>query len=107
MDDLPLRVDRTRLCSHRAHESDVRQRHAFCSDGLYNVAPSRWAGGFVGPHLRLFEARGRVHIEIRGRTLPLRGAGMAGVALADIGLPSKVLRSVVLLARSRAARPPR
>ena len=31
--------------------------------------------GAYGPHLRLFEAIGRVHPQILGRTLPLNGAG--------------------------------
>src|SRR5438445_3097590 len=56
--------------------------------------------GLRGPHLRLFEAIGRVHTEILGRTLPLNGAGVAGAALADIGLPPELLRGVALLARA-------
>ena len=56
--------------------------------------------GLRGPHLRLFEAIGRVHSEVLGRTLPLNGAGVAGAALADIGLPPELLRGVALLARA-------
>ncbi len=56
--------------------------------------------GLRGPHLRLFEAIGRVHPEILGRKLPLNGAGVAGAALADIGLPPELLRGVALLARA-------
>ncbi len=56
--------------------------------------------GLRGPHLRLFEAIGRVHAEILGRRLPLNGAGVAGAALADIGLPPELLRGVALLARA-------
>jgi citrate synthase len=56
--------------------------------------------GLRGPHLRLFEAIGRVHTQVLGRTLPLNGAGVAGAALADIGLPPELLRGVVLLARA-------
>jgi citrate synthase len=56
--------------------------------------------GLRGPHLRLFEAIGRVHPAILGRTLPLNGAGVAGAALADIGLPPELLRGVALLARA-------
>src|SRR5580692_12420050 len=41
--------------------------------------------GLRGPHLRLFEAVGRVHPEVLGRTLPLNGAGTCGAALAEIG----------------------
>ena len=56
--------------------------------------------GLRGPHLQLFEAIGRVHSEILGRKLPLNGAGVAGAALADIGLPPELLRGVALLARA-------
>jgi citrate synthase len=56
--------------------------------------------GLRGPHLRLFEAIGRVHPEVLGRRLPLNGAGVAGAALADIGLPPELLRGVALLARA-------
>jgi citrate synthase len=56
--------------------------------------------GLRGPHLRLFQAIGRVHPAILGRTLPLNGAGTCGAALADIGLPPSLLRGVALLART-------
>lgn len=56
--------------------------------------------GLRGPHLRLFEAIGRVHAEVLGRTLPLNGAGVAGAALTDLGLPPELLRGVALLARA-------
>ncbi|GAA1846582.1 citryl-CoA lyase [Asanoa iriomotensis] len=56
--------------------------------------------GLEGPHLRLFQAIGRVHPEILGRTLPLNGAGVAGAALADLGLPVDLLRGFALLARA-------
>jgi citrate synthase len=52
-----------------------------------------------GPHLALFEAVGRVHPEVLGRTLPLNGAGVCGAVLADIDLPVGVLRGFALLAR--------
>jgi citrate synthase len=55
--------------------------------------------GLYGPHLALFEAVGRVHPRILGRTLPLNGAGVGGAALADLGLPLELLRGTVLLAR--------
>jgi citrate synthase len=55
--------------------------------------------GLRGPHLQLFEAIGRVHPEVLGRTLPLNGAGACGAALADLGLPVDLLRGVALLAR--------
>ena len=34
--------------------------------------------GLLGPHLRLFEAIGRVHPQELGRRLPLNGAGVCG-----------------------------
>jgi len=56
--------------------------------------------GLRGPHLRLFEAIGRVHPDILGRRLPLNGAGVCGAALADLGLPIDLLRGFALLARA-------
>ncbi|MFI6278247.1 citryl-CoA lyase [Streptomyces sp. NPDC050988] len=56
--------------------------------------------GLRGPHLRLFEAVGRVHPQVLGRTLPLNGAGVCGAALADLGLPPDLLRGFALLART-------
>jgi citrate synthase len=56
--------------------------------------------GLRGPHLRLFEAVGRVHPAVLGRTLPLNGAGVCGAALADLGFPVGVLRGFALLARA-------
>ncbi|UUN25742.1 citryl-CoA lyase [Streptomyces sp. FIT100] len=56
--------------------------------------------GLKGPHLRLFEAVGRVHPKVLGRTLPLNGAGVCGAALADLGLPVGLLRGFALLARA-------
>lgn len=56
--------------------------------------------GLRGPHLRLFEAVGRVHPEILGRTLPLNGAGVCGAALADLGFSPEILRGFALLART-------
>ena len=52
-----------------------------------------------GVHLALFDAVGRVHPAVLGRTLPLNGAGVCGAVLADIGLPLGVVRGVALLAR--------
>ncbi len=58
------------------------------------------AEGLRGPHLRLFEAIGRVHPLVLGRRLPLNGAGTCGAALADLGLPPELLRGFALLART-------
>ena len=56
--------------------------------------------GLRGAHLRLFQAIGRVHPQVLGRTLPLNGAGVCGAALADLGLPIDLLRGFALLARA-------
>src|ERR1700755_2969730 len=56
--------------------------------------------GLRGPHLRLFEAIGRVDEQVLGRRLPLNGAGVCGAALADLGLPVELLRGSALLARA-------
>ena len=56
--------------------------------------------GSLGDHLRLFAAVGRVHERVLGRRLPLNGAGVAGAALADLGLPIDLLRAFALLART-------
>src|ERR1700712_5672917 len=48
--------------------------------------------GLRGPHLRLFEAIGRVHEQVLGRRLPLNGAGVCRAALGDPGLPIARLR---------------
>lgn len=53
-----------------------------------------------GPHLKLFEAIGRVHEQVLGRKLPLNGAGIAGAALADLKLPVSMLRGFSLFART-------
>ncbi|MGF4046219.1 citryl-CoA lyase [Paenarthrobacter nitroguajacolicus] len=56
--------------------------------------------GLRGPHLRLFEAIGRMSENALGRRLPLNGAGVCGAALADLGLPTDLLRGFALLARA-------
>ena len=56
--------------------------------------------GLLGPHLRLFDAIGRVHEQVLGRRLPLNGAGVCGAALADLDLPVELLRGFALLARA-------
>ena len=56
--------------------------------------------GVFGPHLKLFDAIGRVHPQVLGKTLPLNGAGVCGAALADLGFPPETLRGFALLART-------
>jgi citrate synthase len=76
---------------HPTHTSDPRVPR------LIAIADEE---GLRGPHLRLFEAIGRVHHEVLGRTLPLNGAGVGGAALVDAGIPLPMLRGVALLART-------
>lgn len=64
---------------------------------MYRIAEEE---GLKRGHLSLFEAIGRVHPEILGKTLPLNGAGVSGAALADLGLPPHMLRGFALLART-------
>jgi citrate synthase len=64
---------------------------------MYRIAAENDA---LGPHLLLFEAIGRVHPAILGRTLALNGAGVCGAALADVGFPVDSLRGIALLART-------
>jgi len=61
--------------------------------------------GLRGPHLRLFEAIGRVHPQVLGRTLPLNGAGVCGAALAYLGFEADMLRGFALLARAAGCEP--
>jgi len=77
---------------HPVHKTTDPRTHAI-------VVISRDAGVY-GPHLALFEAIGRVHPGLLGRTLPLNGAGVSGAALADAGVPPQLLRGVALLART-------
>jgi citrate synthase len=76
---------------HPTHTSDPRVPR------IVQIADE---AGLHGPHLRLFEAIGRVHHEVLGRTLPLNGAGVGGAALVDAGIPLPMLRGVALLARA-------
>lgn len=64
---------------------------------LFRIATEE---GLYGPNLRLFDAIGRVHPELLGRTLPLNGAGVCGAALCDVGFPVETLRGFALLART-------
>jgi citrate synthase len=64
---------------------------------LYELAARE---GTCGPHLRLLALVGEVHDELTGRHLPVNGAGAAGAALVDIGIPPSSVRGVVLIART-------
>jgi citrate synthase len=64
---------------------------------LYALAAEE---GLLGPHLRLLAFVAEVHAERSGRTLPINGAGAAGAALADIGVPPASARGFALIART-------
>lgn len=54
----------------------------------------------LGPHLRLLERVSEANHRLSGRRLPINGAGVAGAALADVGLPPTIIRGFVLIART-------
>jgi citrate synthase len=64
---------------------------------LYELAA---AEGLLGPHLRLLRLVAAAHEERTGTHLPINGAGAAGAALVDIGVPPAAVRGVVLIART-------
>ena len=64
---------------------------------LYELAAET---GVLGPHMRLLEAVRAANEEASGRRLPINGAGAAGAALADMGLPPEAARGFALLART-------
>src|SRR5690349_5514911 len=64
---------------------------------LYAIAS---AEGLLGLHLRLLERVADVNERRSGKHLPVNGAGAAGAALVDLGLPPSSARGVVLIART-------
>jgi citrate synthase len=56
--------------------------------------------GVLGPHLRLLRYVADANEQASGRRLPINGAGAAGAALVDIGIPPASVRGVVLVART-------
>jgi citrate synthase len=64
---------------------------------LYALAEEE---GVVGPHLRLLRFVADAQEEASGRRLPINGAGAAGAALVDVGIPAASVRGVVLVART-------
>jgi crotonobetaine/carnitine-CoA ligase len=64
---------------------------------LYALAAEE---GTLGSHLRLLEHVAEVHRAAAGRELPINGAGAAGAALADLGVPPGSVRGFVLIART-------
>jgi citrate synthase len=63
---------------------------------VYEVAAEE---GLLGPQLRLLRQVASVYEEVAGRRLPVNGAGAAGAALADAGLPPASVRGFVLIGR--------
>jgi citrate synthase len=64
---------------------------------LYELAAET---GSLGPHLRLLRFVADVHEETSGRHLPINGAGAAGAALVDVGVPADSVRGFVLIGRT-------
>lgn len=64
---------------------------------LYALAEEE---GVLGPHLQLLRMVADAYAEASGRRLPINGAGAAGAALVDIGIPPLSVRGVVLVART-------
>ncbi|MGH8983239.1 MAG: citryl-CoA lyase [Acidimicrobiia bacterium] len=64
---------------------------------LYELAEEE---GLLGPHLRLLRVVAEVNEEATGRHLPINGAGAAGAALADVGVPPGSVRGFVLIGRT-------
>jgi citrate synthase len=64
---------------------------------LYALAQQE---GLLGPHLMLLREVAAAHEQQTGKRLPINGAGAAGAALVDIGVPPGSARGVVLVART-------
>jgi citrate synthase len=64
---------------------------------LYQLAAEE---GLLGVHMRLLEVVRDVHTDVSGRRLPINGAGAAGAALTDMGVPPTSVRGFVLIART-------
>jgi citrate synthase len=64
---------------------------------LYQLAEEE---GVLGPHLQLLRLVAEVHAQVTGKQLPINGAGAAGAALADLGIPPTSARGFVLIART-------
>jgi crotonobetaine/carnitine-CoA ligase len=56
--------------------------------------------GLLGAHMRLLEKVAVANAELSGRRLPVNGAGAAGAALTDMGVPPTSVRGFVLIART-------
>jgi citrate synthase len=84
--------DRVPGLGHPVHR-DVDPR----TPRLYELAEEE---GLLGPHLRLLRLVAEANQRQSGRSLPINGAGAAGAALADLGLPPEIIRGFVLIGRT-------
>jgi citrate synthase len=64
---------------------------------LYALAEEQ---GLLGPHLRLLRFIADANEAVSGRSLPINGAGAAGAALVDAGVPPGSVRGFVLIGRT-------
>lgn len=64
---------------------------------LYGIAEE---AGIPIPHLTVLRTVAEVHAAATGKALPINGAGVAGAAFADLGLPPAIIRGFALLART-------
>jgi citrate synthase len=64
---------------------------------LYGIAEE---AGIPIPHLTVLRTVAEVHAATTGKALPINGAGVAGAAFADLGLPPAIIRGFALLART-------
>jgi citrate synthase len=64
---------------------------------LYQLAEEE---DLLGNHLRLLAVVRDAYGDVRGRQLPINGAGAAGAALADMAVPPTSVRGFVLIART-------
>ena len=64
---------------------------------LYAIAQE---AGIPIPHLTVLRTVAEVYGASTGKVLPINGAGVAGAAFADLGLPPAIIRGFALLART-------
>ncbi|HVF76397.1 MAG TPA: citryl-CoA lyase [Acidimicrobiales bacterium] len=64
---------------------------------LYELAEEE---GVLGPHLELLRLVAEVNEQRSGKRQPINGAGAAGAALADLGIPPSSVRAFVLIGRT-------
>jgi citrate synthase len=99
-DELAVRVVTKSLTEHRRIPGLGHPVHKIADPRTEVLIGLSRDNGTHGPHLALLQAIGRVHPGLLDRTLPINGAGAAGAALADLGLPTRMLRGFAILART-------